>query len=241
MFCSKYLIPAFENVGLSGFTAYALAFIEPAAARFAETHGKSSWPDVAGYIAERVALFIEEKGIDVEAQPQRLLSARGGYLRSPELLSVFDGMSLRFKRPEPEPAPEPEPDRQPDTDIDWEKLHKRHTLPPLAVSPSGRRGGSRTQRPGQIWDAALGELQLQVARPAFETWLRDTDGVGYDDGEFIVGTANDFISEMLEHRMYPLIERAVEHVLNEPVRVRFQVVTQGARADECPLCKEEEL
>ena len=90
---------------------------------------------------------------------------------------------------------------------------------------------SRTQQPGQIWDAALGELQLQVARPAFETWLRDTDGVAHRDGEFIVGTANAFVSEMLEHRMYPLIERAIEHVIGEPTAVRFQVVTQSGAPD----------
>ena len=88
------------------------------------------------------------------------------------------------------------------------------------------RLSSRSQQPGQIWDAALGELQLQVARPAFETWLRDTDGVAHNDGEFVVGTANAFIAEMLEHRMYPLIERAIEHVIGEPTAVRFQVVTQ---------------
>lgn len=90
---------------------------------------------------------------------------------------------------------------------------------------------SRSQQPGQIWDAALGELQLQVARPAFETWLKDTDGVAHRDGEFIVGTANAFVSEMLEHRMYPLIERAIEHVIGEPTSVRFQVTTQAAAAD----------
>ncbi len=87
---------------------------------------------------------------------------------------------------------------------------------------------SRIQQPGQIWDAALGELQLQVARPAFETWLKDTDGVEHRDGEFVVGTANAFVSEMLEHRMYPLIERAIERVIGEPTSVRFQVNTQSS-------------
>ena len=90
---------------------------------------------------------------------------------------------------------------------------------------------SRTQQPGQIWDAALGELQLQVARPAFETWLKDTDGVAHRNGEFVVGTANAFVSEMLEHRMYPLIERAIEHVIGESTSVRFQVVTQTVASD----------
>ena len=80
----------------------------------------------------------------------------------------------------------------------------------------------------RIWDAALTELQQQVARPAFETWLKDTAGVSHSEGEFVVGTANAFVSEMLEHRMYPLIERAVEHVVGEPITVRFQVVMQAA-------------
>ena len=90
---------------------------------------------------------------------------------------------------------------------------------------------SRSQQPCQIWDAALGELQLQVARPAFETWLRDTNGMAHRNGEFVVGTANAFVSEMLEHRMYPLIERAIEHVIGEPTSVRFQVVTKASSAD----------
>ena len=99
------------------------------------------------------------------------------------------------------------------------------------------RLSSRTQQPSQIWDAALGELQLQVARPAFETWLKDTDGVAHEPaleearGEFVVGTANAFVSEMLEHRMYPLIERAIEHVIGEPTSVRFRVNTQSGISD----------
>ena len=90
------------------------------------------------------------------------------------------------------------------------------------------RLSSRTQQPGQIWDAALGELQLQVEPTAFETWFRETDGVAHSEGEFVVGAGNAFIREMLEHRMYPLIEQAIEHVIGEPTSVRFQVVTQTA-------------
>ena len=62
-------------------------------------------------------------------------------------------------------------------------------------------------------------------------------------GEFIVGTANAFVSEMLEHRMYPLIERAIEHVIGEPTSVRFQVAaassaTVNAPAEVPPLAAE---
>lgn len=89
---------------------------------------------------------------------------------------------------------------------------------------------SAQQQPDRLWDAALGELQLQVARPAFETWLKETQGLAYADGEFTVGAANAFISEMLEQRMYPLIARALERVCGEEVSVQFRVAAPGDEA-----------
>ena len=79
--------------------------------------------------------------------------------------------------------------------------------------------------PRQIWDAALGQLQLHVTRPNFETWLKSTVGMGYRDGEFIVGAPNAFVAEMLEQRMYSLISRALENVLKSEVEIRFQVTS----------------
>ena len=33
-----------------------------------------------------------------------------------------------------------------------------------------------------LWEAALGQLQLQVTRPNYETWLRNTVGLALEDG-----------------------------------------------------------
>ena len=33
-----------------------------------------------------------------------------------------------------------------------------------------------------LWEAALGQLQLQVTRANFETWLRDSRGLSLEDG-----------------------------------------------------------
>lgn len=82
---------------------------------------------------------------------------------------------------------------------------------------------SPNEQPDRIWDAALGELQMQVARPAYETWLKGTQGVALSDGEFAVAAPDAFVSEFLQQRMYAPIQRALEHVLGEPVSVRFQV------------------
>jgi chromosomal replication initiator protein len=70
----------------------------------------------------------------------------------------------------------------------------------------------------------LGDLQLQITRPSYETWLKDTVGLAHSDGEFVVGTPNAFVAEMLDQRMYTLISQALERVVDGGVDVRFQVV-----------------
>ena len=77
--------------------------------------------------------------------------------------------------------------------------------------------------PGQLWAAALGQLQMQVTKPNFDTWLKHTSGLAYTDGEFVVGTPNAFVAEMLEQRMYSLIAQTVEGVVEAEVEVRFAV------------------
>ena len=96
------------------------------------------------------------------------------------------------------------------------------------------------QEARHVWDAVLGDLQLQVTRPSYETWLKDTVGVAQRDGEFIVGTPNAFVAEMLEQRMYSLISQAMERITKAPVEVKFQVVpspngsASGAGKQETP-------
>ncbi len=79
--------------------------------------------------------------------------------------------------------------------------------------------------PRQIWEAALGQLQLHVTRPNFETWLKNTVGTAYRDGEFVVGAPNAFVAEMLEQRMYSLISRTLENVVKSEVEIRFEVTS----------------
>ncbi|HAB29860.1 MAG TPA: chromosomal replication initiator protein DnaA, partial [Gemmatimonadetes bacterium] len=65
----------------------------------------------------------------------------------------------------------------------------------------------------------LGDLQLRVTRPSYETWLKDTVGVSNSAGEFVVGAPNAFVAEMLDQRMYSLICGAVGKVVESEVDV----------------------
>ena len=89
---------------------------------------------------------------------------------------------------------------------------------------------SSVQKADQTWQAVLGDLQLQVTRPSYETWLRGTVGLSSDSGRFVVGTPSTFIAEMLEQRMYSLIADSLEKVTNAKSEVFFQVVPGGQRA-----------
>lgn len=87
------------------------------------------------------------------------------------------------------------------------------------------------------WEAILGDLQLRVTRPSFETWLRGTKGISLQGEVLVVGTPNTFVSEMLEQRMYSLISEAAERVVKTRLEVKFQVLYPGGNGN--PIDKEE--
>ena len=77
----------------------------------------------------------------------------------------------------------------------------------------------------QIWQAALGQLQLQLPKADFDTWLKGTAVVSYEDGTFIVGTPTPFAREWLDNRLKTTICRTLTSIVGFTVEVRF--VAQG--------------
>ena len=83
-----------------------------------------------------------------------------------------------------------------------------------------------SRRPADdLWDTALGQLELQVTRPNFETWLRNTTGLRYEADTLIVGVPSDFALEWLRRspRIGSLINHAVAQ-LASGVSVIFEVI-----------------
>jgi chromosomal replication initiator protein len=80
-----------------------------------------------------------------------------------------------------------------------------------------------------VWDTSLGQLELQVTRPNFETWLRNTTGLRLDSGELIVGVPTDFAVEWLRSRLSSVVDRTVSQLLGEAIIVRFQVLGAPSR------------
>ncbi len=75
----------------------------------------------------------------------------------------------------------------------------------------------------QVWKAALGELQLELTRATYETWLNDARLVAYEDGAFVIGVANTYARDWLEHRLRPVVLRILTRLAGRTVAVRFVV------------------
>lgn len=78
-------------------------------------------------------------------------------------------------------------------------------------------------KPENVWQAALGDLQLQLTKATFDTWVKQTHVVAYEDGTFIIGVQNGYAKDWLENRLCGPIQRTLTSILNRSVEVRFVV------------------
>ncbi len=82
----------------------------------------------------------------------------------------------------------------------------------------------------RVWQTVLGELQLQLTKATFDTWLKDTVGIACEDGAFVVGVRNAYAKDWLENRLYAHAARTLSRILNRTVEVRFVVTTNHTPA-----------
>jgi len=81
----------------------------------------------------------------------------------------------------------------------------------------------------RIWQATLGQLELQVTRSNYETWLKDTVGLSLADSRMVVGTSSDYAIQWLSHKLLPLISKTVSDLAGRPTVVSFQLLRASQR------------
>ena len=79
----------------------------------------------------------------------------------------------------------------------------------------------------QAWQAALGQLQLEMPKAAYDTWIRDAELISASDGEFKVGVHNAYARDWLDSRLKTTIIKLLTGTLNRKVDINF-VVNNGA-------------
>jgi len=75
----------------------------------------------------------------------------------------------------------------------------------------------------QAWQATLGQLQLEMPKAAFDTWVRDAELIAYEDGAFTIGVQNAYARDWLDERLSGTIKEALTKTMDRSVSVRFIV------------------
>jgi chromosomal replication initiator protein len=101
-----------------------------------------------------------------------------------------------------------------------------------SVAPFGADGATPVFDARAAWQKALGELQLQLAPSTYSTWLHETWVSAYEDGEFLIATANTYARDWLQHRLRAVVKRTLKHVVGRTVEVNFVVLARPS--SDCP-------
>jgi chromosomal replication initiator protein len=73
----------------------------------------------------------------------------------------------------------------------------------------------------QAWQAALGQLQMEMPKASFDTWVRNAEFISYEDGSFIIGVQNPYARDWLQSRLSSTVTRLLTGIMNRAVEVRF--------------------
>ncbi len=83
----------------------------------------------------------------------------------------------------------------------------------------------------EIWQAALGELQLQMTKATFDTWVRPTRAIAYENGAMVIGVHSPYAKEWLENRLDTTVRRTVTGIVGRSTEVRYVVNDQRPSRD----------
>jgi chromosomal replication initiator protein len=84
--------------------------------------------------------------------------------------------------------------------------------------------------PDQAWQSVLAQLQLDMAKASFDTWVRDTRPLSYENGTLTVAVPNAYARDWLESRLASTVSRLLIGIMNTNVAVCF-VVAQADDGD----------
>ncbi|NWF65386.1 MAG: chromosomal replication initiator protein DnaA [Chloroflexi bacterium] len=78
----------------------------------------------------------------------------------------------------------------------------------------------------QAWQTVLTQLQMDMPRASFDTWVRDTRPVAYENGTLTVGVRNAYARDWLDSRLATTVNKLLIDTLNSKVAVKF-IVSQS--------------
>jgi chromosomal replication initiator protein len=75
------------------------------------------------------------------------------------------------------------------------------------------------------WQAALGQLQLEMSKASYDTWVSNAEFLGYDEGSgrFEIGVRNAYARDWLADRLSATISRMLTGMMGNPITTEIKV------------------
>ncbi|GAP15628.1 chromosomal replication initiator protein DnaA [Longilinea arvoryzae] len=75
----------------------------------------------------------------------------------------------------------------------------------------------------QAWQATLSQLQSEMPKASFDTWVRSAELIKYQENIFVVGVHNAYARDWLDDRLGPTMSRLLSGMMGTRQEVQFNV------------------
>jgi chromosomal replication initiator protein len=82
----------------------------------------------------------------------------------------------------------------------------------------------------ELWKSALGEIEIQISKPNFITWFKNSNLLEKKDGVALVAFPNNFAKEWAENKYQKIILRSLRNLDDATKRVEFVVAADSKNA-----------
>jgi len=72
-----------------------------------------------------------------------------------------------------------------------------------------------------LWQQVLVELAVQMSKPNYDTWFRETRLVSLDGALAVIAAPNPFTAEWLDTRCKPLIRKTLMGIIQRPIECQI--------------------
>src|SRR3989338_5371563 len=83
----------------------------------------------------------------------------------------------------------------------------------------------------ELWQKVLGEVELQISRPNFITWFKNSSITTKNDGVVIIGLPNNFAREWVENKYHKIILGTLRTIDSGIRKVEYILVKETNKTD----------
>src|SRR5579859_8221516 len=82
------------------------------------------------------------------------------------------------------------------------------------------------------WLATLGQLQIQLNRSTYDTWLRHAELLGHEDGRFVVTVPHAYAKDWLERHLLSAMTHTLSDIFRRECEIQIIVWNPVEEQDE---------